>query len=41
MFAKAIKQEKTIRLVKTGKGKANFVDNVIVYLEKTKESMQK
>ena len=31
VFAKAIKQEKTIRLVRTGKEEANFVDNVIVF----------
>lgn len=41
MFANGIKQEKTIKLVSIGKEEANFVDNIIVYLKKPKESMEK
>lgn len=36
-----LNKRKTIRLVSIGKGEANFVDNIIVYLKKTtKESME-
>ena len=40
MLANAIKQEKTIRLVRTGKEEANSLF-IIAYLEKTEESMEK
>lgn len=36
-----LNKRKTIRLVSIGKGEANFVDNIIVYLKKTtKKSME-
>lgn len=41
MFANAIKQEKTIRLIRINKEETNFIDNIIVYLEKPKELMEK
>lgn len=41
MFTNAIKQEKTIRLVRIKKEEINFIDNIIVYLEKPKELMKK
>lgn len=40
MLANAIKQKKTIRLVRTGKEEANSLF-IIAYLEKPEESMEK
>lgn len=36
MSANTIKQEKTIRIVNTGKDESNFIDNIIVFLGKPK-----